>query len=138
MKTKFFFLVLFFILLTKFSYAADTSPAEPTQEDVDSKVVKSVKRVASGVAEIGVAPGKLVAETVKGSKSQSPVSGAVEGAGKGAEALVQSTVKGASKVATLGYGEVDRVDVEKPKADPGELDPTENEPTKFKIKIPGS
>lgn len=93
---------------------------------------EAAKNFASGVKEATVdsATG-LFSETAESTQEDLPVVGTLEGARQGTEAVLDSTVKGAFKVATLGYGEVDQYDVEEPEAGSGE-------PTKIKIKIPGT
>ena len=137
------FAVLTLVLgMSGYAFGAESSqedgalPAKgPSHREV---VIKPVKGVASGVAEVGKAPGKLVAETVKETTSKPPIEGTVEGVGKGASELVKSTVRGTYKIATLGYGKVDQVDVENPKTEQSSIDPGEKKPTRFKIRIPGT
>lgn len=99
----------------------------------ESRVLKPVKGVASGIGQVVNAPKKMIEGTVKETKSGPPVLGTVEGVKRNSGEMVDSTVKGAYKVATLGYGEAKEVLVENPEKSSGSLDPGERKPTKFKI-----
>lgn len=57
----------------------------------------------------------LLSDTAQETKDGAPVVGTVEGAIKGSEKVVDNTVKGVFKVATLGLGEVDSYQKEEPK-----------------------
>jgi hypothetical protein len=79
-----------------------------------------VTRMASGVKQATVdSTAGMVSETADGDVL------------KGTEKALDNTVKGAYKVATLGYGEDPSYTVEEPEAGT-------DEPTKIKIKIPGT
>ena len=73
----------------------------------------------------------LLAETADSTTEDAPIVGTVEGVRKGSEALLDNTVRGAVKVATLGYGEAGNYEIEEPEAGTDET-------TKIKIKIPGT
>ena len=142
MKVK-FFLVVFVMTAWVMTFSAFGEEANQNvpqdQEDkpgTESAVMRPVKGMASGVKQVVGGPKKFISDTVEGTKSGPPIAGTVEGVGKASGALVDSTVKGAYKVATLGYGDAKTVEVEnpeKPKDEEGGLDPSEREPTKFKI-----
>ena len=86
------------------------------------------KGIVSGVKQATVdSTTGFISETAEGAKS-SPVTGTLDGVSKGSESVLDNTVKGVAKVATLGYGEVDHIDVVEPEANSGE-------PTKVKIKF---
>jgi hypothetical protein len=90
-----------------------------------------VKNFAKGVKESTVdSTAGFVSETTEGA-SDSPVLGTIEGARKGTGKVLDSTVKGAYKVATLGYGDDPTYEVEEPESGT-------DEPTKIRIKIPGT
>lgn len=72
----------------------------------------------------------LISETEEATE-ENAVTGALEGPRRGSEKILDNTVKGAVKVATLGYGSVDSYEVAEPKKG-------SDEPTKIKIKIPGT
>lgn len=95
------------------------------------KGTNPAKRFASGVKNVTVdsATG-LISETAE-ETSDSPITGPLEGVRKGSEQVLDKTVKGAYKVATLGFGELEHYEVEDPAAGSGE-------PAKIKIKIPGT
>ncbi len=88
---------------------------------------RPLKGIASGVKQVAVdAPQGLISETAEETAADKPVLGTLEGARKGTGKVLDSTVKGVAKVATLGYGDVDNYKVEEPKAN-------SDEPTKIKI-----
>ena len=141
MKVK-FFLIAFVVTawVATFSAFSEEENQDAAKDEVkprtESGVLKPVKGIASGVKQVVGGPKKFISDTVEGTKSGPPIAGTVEGVGKASGALVDSTIKGAYKVATLGYGEAKTVEVEnpeKPKDEEGGLDPSEREPTKFKI-----
>ena len=73
----------------------------------------------------------LISETASGTAENPPVVGTLEGARLGSGKVLDHTIKGAYKVATLGFGELESYEVEEPESGSGE-------PTKFTIKIPGT
>ena len=90
------------------------------------------KQFAAGVKEATVdSTTGLLSETAEETKEAPAIVGTLEGARKGSEKLLDGTVKGAVKVATFGYGDVDHYEVIEPEEGSGE-------PTKIKIKIPGT
>jgi hypothetical protein len=91
-----------------------------------------VKNFAGGVKQstYDSATG-LIADTAEGTAEDAPVVGTLEGARKGTAKVLDNTVKGVGKVATLGYGDVEHYEVEEPEVGSGE-------PTKIRIKIPGT
>jgi hypothetical protein len=95
-------------------------------------VLPHPKRIAEGVKEATVdSTTGLVSETVEATAEEAPVKGTLEGARLGTGKVLDSTLKGAVKVATLGYGELKNYEVEEPESGSGE-------PTKIKIRIPGT
>lgn len=109
--------------------AEQTAPADP-------KKIKPVRGVAGGVAHVGEGAKEMVEQTVEETKEGKPI----QGLGAGSKAMVDSTVKGAYKVATLGYDELedDRLGQEAPRPKqsmgrPGADD--EGRPGTFKIKF---
>ena len=102
------------------------------QEKHKKGLADGPKGIISGVKQATVdSTTGFISETASGGASSNPVTGTIEGAQKGSAAFLDNTVKGVAKVATLGYGEVDNYTVEEPEAKSGE-------PTKIKIKIPGT
>jgi hypothetical protein len=91
--------------------------SEKSAQQGSKGILKPVKGVASGVKEVASGTKEIVAETVEETTSGPPIVGTMKGIGKGAEAALDSTVKGAYKVATLGYGELkdERLKKEPPK-----------------------
>ena len=91
-----------------------------------------LKNMAGGVKQATVdSAAGFVSDTTEGTKEDAAVVGTLEGARKGTEKVLDNTVKGVSKVATLGYGEVKNYEVQEPEKG-------SDEPTKIKIKIPGT
>lgn len=91
-----------------------------------------VRKIAGGVKQATVdSTTGLLGETTQGTTEDAPVIGTMEGARRGTQNVLDNTVKGVSKVATLGYGEVDHYEVEEPEHGTDET-------TKIKIKIPGT
>ena len=134
---------LFVVSYSLFANVVDIPTDRPVKKSktYTESVSKPVKGIASGVADVGKGAGKLVRETVKQTKEGNPIDGTVEGIKKGSQEAVDSTVKGAYKVATLGYGHLDTVEHEQPFANK-DLDYTNprksDRPATIKIKIPGS
>lgn len=56
----------------------------------------------------------VISETADGTRNDAPVVGTLEGARKSTEKVLDNTVKGAAKIATLGYVENPRYEVEDP------------------------
>lgn len=57
----------------------------------------------------------VISDTAEGTRNDAPVIGTLEGARKSTEKVLDNTVKGAAKIATLGYVENPRYEVEDPK-----------------------
>ncbi len=94
--------------------------------------INPIKRMFGGVKQATVdSTAGLVSETTDGTRENPAVVGTLEGARQGSESVLDNTVKGVSKVATLGYGEVKHYEIEEPESG-------SDEPTKIKIKIPGT
>jgi len=91
----------------------------------------AAQNFASGIRDVASGPAQLLSETAQGTASEKSVDGALEGANAGSERLLDSTLKGTVKVATLGFGNLKNYEVEEPKAGSGDT-------TKIKIKIPGT
>lgn len=91
-----------------------------------------LKNMAGGVKQATVdSAAGFVSDTTQGTKEDAAVVGTLEGARKGSEKVLDNTIRGVSKVATLGYGEVKNYEIEEPETG-------KDEPTKIKIKIPGT
>ena len=90
-----------------------------------------VKNIADGVKQATYgSTTDLLEETADGTQEDAAV-GTLEGARRGTGKVLDDTVKGAVKVATLGYGDVDNYEVKEPEKGSGDT-------TKIKIKIPGT
>ena len=90
------------------------------------------KNMAGGVKQATVdSAAGFVSETTEGTKDNPAVVGTLEGARQGSEKVLDNTVRGVSRVATLGYGEVKNYEIEEPEKG-------KDDPTKIKIKIPGT
>lgn len=88
-----------------------------------------VKNFATGVKEATVdSASGLISETAEGTKDDGPVLGTLEGARKGTGKVLDSTVKGAVKVVTLGYADTTKYEVQEPEKG-------KDEPTKIKFKF---
>ncbi len=111
--------------------AREAERIEKIQRREEKRSYSPVQGVASGIKDVVSGPAGFVSETARGTASRSPVNGALEGVNDGSQELLDHTVKGAVKVATLGFGDVHHYEVQEPEAGSGE-------PTKIKIKIPGT
>ena len=88
-----------------------------------------LKNIAGGVKQATVdSTSGLISDTTEGTRNDAPVAGTLEGARQGTEKVLDNTVKGVSKIATLGYGEVTHYEVQEPEKG-------KDEPTKIKIKF---
>ena len=90
---------------------------------------EAAKNFVGGIKQATVdSAAGLVSDTVDATKNGAPVVGTLEGTREGSSAVLDNTVKGAAKIATLGYGKVDHYEVEDPKAGTDDT-------TKIKIKF---
>lgn len=97
----------------------------------ESKSKNPIRNFAGGVKQATVDnTSDLISETAEGTRDKS-VNSTLEGVSRGSQKVLDNTVKGAVKVATLGYGEVDSYEVVEPAKD-------SDETTTIKIKIPGT
>lgn len=102
------------------------------QAQKEAKANKSaLKEFAGGIKQATVDNATGLVEETTTSSTGDPVTGTLEGARRGTGKVLDNTVKGAVKVATLGYGNVEHYEVEEPEAG-------SEEPTKIKFKIPGT
>ncbi len=69
---------------------------------------------------------EFISETADSTKEEAPIIGTLEGARLGSGKVLDKTVRGAYKVATLGMGTLDKYEVVEPESGSGE-------PTKIKI-----
>lgn len=101
-----------------------------THRQEEKREGSAAQNFAQGVKDIASAPGELLQHTAEGT-AQKPGIGTLEGAQEGSGEMLDKTVKGTVRVATLGFGNLKSYEVEEPKAGT-------NETTKIKIKIPGT
>ena len=92
----------------------------------------AVQGMAGGVKKVVYeGPKDFTKETAKEAAKKPPIVNVVEGVNKGTEKLLDHTVKGAYKVATLGKGDLKSYEIEEPEKG-------SNQTMKIKIKIPGT
>lgn len=112
--------------------AREQERLEKQQQKADKQRTNPAKEFARGIKQATVdSAAGFASDTTESSTTGDPVTGALEGARKGTGKVLDNTVKGAVKVATLGYGHVDHYEVEEPAKG-------SDEPTKIKFKIPGT
>jgi len=70
-------------------------------------------------------------ETSQATQEEGPVPGTIEGARRGTGVVLDKTVKGSVKAATLGQVDVDNFEVKEPEVNSGDT-------TKITVKIPGT
>lgn len=99
-----------------------------SQYDVEAREAEKLEKKQG---KLGNSSTELPEEMEAASQDAGLTSGGQEGAAQKADNVLDRTVKGAVKVATLGQGDLDNYEVEEPEAHSGE-------PTKFTIKIPGT
>ncbi len=97
----------------------------------ESRTQSAAREFAGGIKTVASGPAALLSETAQGTAGSKSVDGTLEGVNTGSERLLDNTLKGTVKVATLGMGELKHYEVQEPEAGSGE-------PTKIKIKIPGT
>ena len=145
MKKK--FLLLLLILVTSLQFGMGNRSGqydeEAREQERQEKLARKsdrdgsghhnpVKGVVGGMKQATVdSTTGLLGETTQGTTEDAPLVGTVEGARRGTENVLDNTVKGVAKVATLGYGHVDSYEVEEPEHG-------KDDTTKIKIKIPGT
>jgi len=101
-------------------------------EKAQHKLSGSAKEIAGGVKQATVdSTTGLISETAESTMEEAPVKGTIEGASKGTERFLDNALKGAVKVATLGYGDLKHYEVEEPESGTDDT-------TKIKIRIPGT
>ena len=107
--------------------ARETERTAKREHHEPSESKGPIQGIASGVKQATVdSTTGLISDTAESTKEETPVMGTLEGVRQGSEKVVDNTVKGVFKVATLGYGDVKEVKKEEPESGSGE-------PTKFSI-----
>lgn len=110
----------------------DTTDGKRVRSVNDKPSDSAVKGIAKGVKQVVYeGPKDLVTETAEEAPKKPPVLNVIEGVNRGTQKLVDHTIKGAYRVATLGTSELESYEVQEPEKGSGE-------PTKFKISIPGT
>lgn len=103
--------------------------------------------IASGVKEAAYDSTKgLLTETRDGARSEGAIAGTLEGVNRGSGKVLDSAVKGAVKVATLGQGDLKSYEVTPPESNsvsntlysPSNAENSDSDMTKITIKIPGT
>jgi len=110
----------------------DTEPLEAEESEKEpSSQGSPVKEMASGVKQVAYDGPKGFAEETAEIPKKPTITRFVEGVNEGTQRLLDSTVKGTYKVATLGTSELESYEIEEPEKGSGE-------PTKIKISLPGT
>ena len=106
---------------------------EKARMKVEKKTRKNpAKNFAEGVKEVAVdTPTEFVGDTTQATLHDPPVVGTLGAAAEGSGKALDTTVRGASKVATLGFGEVNNYEIQEPEQGTDDT-------TKIRIKIPGT
>ena len=111
--------------------AREVERQEKTLRKAEKKSGNHFKNMAGGVKQATVdSTTEFISDTTEGAKDDAGV-GTLEGARKGSGKVLDNAVRGAFKVATLGYGDTGNYEVEEPEKG---SDAT----TKIKFKIPGT
>jgi len=90
-----------------------------------------VKGIAGGVKQATYDSTASFVEETKEETTELPVLGTIEGATQATGTLADNAIKGAFKVATLGYADVKEIKVEEPESNSGET-------TRWSISLPGT
>ena len=114
-------------------FAAEQANATASSSTSTSPSPSSaIHGIAGGVKKVAYeGPKDFAKETAKEATKKPPIVNVVEGVKKGTERLLDHTIKGAYKVATLGTGELKSYEIEEPKKG-------SDDTMKIKIKIPGT
>ena len=137
-------ILLFLAALSCLAMARDNGPQYDMEAREQERLAKQEKKsghkspadaarnMAGGIKQATVdTTAGFVSETAEGTREEAPVVGTLEGARRGTQKILDSTVKGVGRVATFGYGDVEHYEVQEPEAN-------SDQPTKIKIKIPGT
>lgn len=104
---------------------------EKALNKAEKKRINPLKNMAGGVKQATVdSTTDFVSETADGAKEDGGL-GTFEGVREGSGKVLDNTVQGAYKVATLGYGDEAKYEVQEPEKG-------SDETTKIKFKIPGT
>ena len=128
MKKIAFFASFLLILSVPYVFAGDEPENLPSAAHSSS----AAKNFAGGVKQVAYeGPKDLAKETLEEVPKKPPIVSIVEGMNRGTEKLIDHTIKGAYRVATLGKSELKSYEVQEPEKG-------SKEPTKFKISLPGT
>lgn len=123
---------VFLLLLFPFSTVPFLYALEETSDAESSESMSSGRRFASGLKQVAyTGPKDFAKETVKEIPKKPPLIGMVEGVNEGTKKLLDNTLRGAYRVATLGQSELESYEIEEPEKG-------SDETTKIKIPIPGT
>ena len=121
---------IFFIFLCLLLVSIPSLFAEGEKESTSQP--SPARHFASGVKKVVYeGPKDFTKETVSGFPKKPPIVGVVEGVNEGTKKLLDNTLKGAYRVATLGTSELESYKVEEPEKG-------SNETSKIRISIPGT
>ena len=117
-------------------FAEKESNASSSDQEKDTSSSDSsgstLHTFATGVKQVAYdGPKELAKETVSEVPKKPPIVSVVEGVNRGTQKLLDNTIRGAYKVATLGTSELDSYEIQEPEKG-------SDEPTKIKISIPGT
>jgi len=108
----------------------ETQPQE--EQEANESESSAVKGFAKGVKRVAYdGPKDFAKETASEAKKKPPIVNVVEGVNKGTEKLLDHTIRGAYKVATLGTSELESYEIQEPPKGSDEV-------TKIKISLPGT
>lgn len=94
---------------------------EKEQTSSEKKERHMAKTFASGLKQATVDnTTDVLSDTVDGTKEDAPIVGTLDGARKSTGKVLDNTVKGAAKVATLGYVDEPRYEFEEPEKGSGD------------------
>ena len=124
--------VLLFALFPSMAFAGAKNLSDESPSEKGKSSRSPIKGIASGVKNVAYdGPKDFTKETVKEIPKKPSIVNVVEGVNKGTEKLLDHTIKGAYKVATLGQGELESYEIQEPEKG-------SDEPTKIKISLPGT
>lgn len=107
-------------------YDEDARQQEKIQQQMEKEAQAAeknhpVKNFATGVKEMTVDNAKdAIVDTTEGTVSTRPVTGTLEGARQGGDKVIDNTIKGVKKVASLGFAKDDSYEIEEPKEKSGD------------------
>lgn len=126
MKKTFFIILILAIASINFGmsrrgqYDEEARKQEKIQKAMEKETqvtepVNPVKNFAAGVKEITVDNAKdALVDTADGTVSKHPVAGTLEGARVGGDKVIDNTIKGVKKVASLGFAKDESYEIEEP------------------------